>query len=71
VTRIVVVEPDGAGGMIHYAYQMCSALSAAGAEVTLITRTDYELAALPHTFQVGDERTSSISSSVSPATPRR
>jgi len=52
VTRIVVVEPDGAGGMIHYAYQMCSALSAAGAEVTLITRTDYELADLPHTFQV-------------------
>ena len=52
MTRIVVVEPDGAGGMIHYAYQMCTALAAAGADVTLITSTSYELAALPHSFRV-------------------
>ena len=36
--RIVLVETDGAGGMIHYAYQMATALAEAGAEVTLITR---------------------------------
>jgi hypothetical protein len=52
MTRIVVVEPDGAGGMIHYAYQMCTALAAGGADVTLITSTSYELAALPHSFRV-------------------
>ncbi|MFH1104582.1 MAG: glycosyltransferase family 4 protein [Actinomycetota bacterium] len=52
MTRIAVVEPDGAGGMIHYAYQMCTALAAAGADVTLITSTSYELAAFPHSFRV-------------------
>ena len=42
--RIFLVETDGAGGMIHYAFQMASALSDAGAEVTLITGRHYELA---------------------------
>jgi len=50
--RIFVVEPDGAGGMVHYAYQLCGALSAEGADVTLITGKHYELAHLPHTFAV-------------------
>jgi glycosyltransferase involved in cell wall biosynthesis len=50
--RISVVEPDGGGGMIHYAYQLCSALAAEGADVTLITSRHYELAALPHDFTV-------------------
>ena len=49
---ICVVEPIGQGGMIHYAYQMCAALSEAGASVTLITATDYELTAFPHSFKV-------------------
>jgi glycosyltransferase involved in cell wall biosynthesis len=47
-----MVEPDGAGGMIHYAYQLGTALSEAGAEVTLITSTDYELSDLPTPFAV-------------------
>ena len=50
--RIAVVEPRGAGGMIHYAYRLCAAMAADGAEVTLITSTDYELAAEPHAFTV-------------------
>ena len=50
--RIFVVEPNGSGGLIHYAYQLCSALAAQGADVTLITGTHYELADLPHTFRV-------------------
>jgi len=50
--RIAVVEPDGGGGMIHYAYQLCTALAAEGADVTLITSRHYELADLPHDFTV-------------------
>jgi glycosyltransferase involved in cell wall biosynthesis len=53
--RITIVEPLGTGGMIHYAYQLSSALSGTGADVTLLTSTDYELTALPHSFRV-DER---------------
>lgn len=50
--RIVYLEPSGKGGMIHYAFQLCRALAAAGADVTLITEKNYELAALPHPFKV-------------------
>lgn len=48
--RIAVVEPVGVGGMIHYAWQLCSAMQRAGADVTLITDTSYELDRLPHAF---------------------
>ncbi len=50
--RIFVIEPDGAGGMVHYAYQLCTALAEQGGEVTLITGRHYELASLPHNFTV-------------------
>ncbi len=50
--RIFVVEQDGAGGLVHYAYQLCHALSEAGADVTLVTGQHYELADLPHSFAV-------------------
>ncbi len=50
--RVFVVEQDGAGGLIHYAYQLCHALSEAGADVTLVTGQHYELADLPHSFAV-------------------
>lgn len=50
--RVAVVEPVGAGGMIHFAFQMSAALSAEDADVTLITATDYELESLPHSFAV-------------------
>lgn len=50
--RIVIVEPDSQGGLIHFAYQLADALATAGAEVTLITGQHYELAALPHRFRV-------------------
>lgn len=50
--RVFVVEPDGAGGMVHYAYQLCAALQESGADVTLITGRHYELAGLPHRFTV-------------------
>jgi glycosyltransferase involved in cell wall biosynthesis len=50
--RVFVVETDGAGGMIHYAYQLCTALAGRGAEVTLVTSRHYELGHLPHSFTV-------------------
>jgi glycosyltransferase involved in cell wall biosynthesis len=38
--------------MIHYAFQLCRGLAESGAEVTLITARNYELAALRHSFRV-------------------
>src|SRR5215213_11653897 len=50
--RLVLVEPNGSGGLIHYTYQLCTALADEGVNVTLVTGRDYELAHLPHNFQV-------------------
>ncbi|MGA1875733.1 MAG: glycosyltransferase family 4 protein [bacterium] len=50
--RIAVVEFTGRGGMIHYAFQLCRAMQACGAEVTLITARDFELRGLSHKFQI-------------------
>jgi len=52
VLTIAVVEPRGSGGMIHYAYQMCTALAENGARVILVTSQDYELDDYPHNFSV-------------------
>jgi len=51
--NLFVVEPMGTGGMIHYAYQLCTALAnEPDVRVTLVTTRDYELAAFPHNFTV-------------------
>lgn len=50
--RIVFLEPAGKGGMIHYAYQLCRALAQSGADVTLLTATNYELEVLDAPFRV-------------------
>jgi glycosyltransferase involved in cell wall biosynthesis len=50
--RIHVVEPDGSGGLIHYAHQLCGAMAGIGAEVTLVTGRHFELADLPRSFRV-------------------
>ena len=50
--HIMVVEPRGSGGMIHYAYQFCRALANAGAQVTLVTTHEYEMEKFPHNFTV-------------------
>lgn len=50
--RIFIVEPNGSGGMIHYAYQIATALANQGAEVTLVTAQDYELRDYPHNFKM-------------------
>jgi len=50
--KLFLVETDGAGGMIHYAFQMATALSDEGADITLITGSHYELAHLDAPFRV-------------------
>lgn len=52
--RLVLVEPNGSGGLIHYTYQLCTALAEEGVDVTLITGKEYELASLPHNFQANN-----------------
>ena len=52
--NIYVVEPRSSGGMIHYAYQLCTALANEGANVTLVTAKDYEMAGYEHNFQVAN-----------------
>ncbi len=52
--RLVLVEPNGSGGLIHYSYQLCTALAEEGVDVTLITGREYELAHLPHNFRVNN-----------------
>jgi glycosyltransferase involved in cell wall biosynthesis len=51
---LVLVEPNGSGGLIHYTYQLCTALADEGVDVTLITGKEYELGHLPHNFQVNN-----------------
>ena len=51
---LVLVEPNGSGGLIHYTYQLCTALANEGIDVTLVTGKNYELADLPHNFHVSN-----------------
>jgi glycosyltransferase involved in cell wall biosynthesis len=48
--RIAVVEPDGRGGLIHFAYEISRALAERGHRVELFTSTNYELGDMPHPF---------------------
>jgi glycosyltransferase involved in cell wall biosynthesis len=50
--RVFIVEQRGSGGMIHYAYQMCTAMAKTGADITLVTSSDYELSNYPHNFTI-------------------
>ena len=50
--HIMLVEPRGSGGMMHYAYQLCTALANQNAVVTLVTSNQYEMDSFPHNFTV-------------------
>lgn len=50
--KLVIVETDGRGGLIHFAYQLAEAFAEIGVETTLVTAEDYELADLPHRARV-------------------
>jgi len=52
--RLTIVEPNSHGGLIHYAYQLCTALAGKGLDVELITGSDYELSEYPHNFHVNN-----------------
>ena len=47
-----MVETGGWGGIAHYAWNLCAALTGAGVEVSLLTNRDWELAHLPAAFEV-------------------
>lgn len=46
--KVLIVETDARGGLIHFTYQLAESLSAAGTETTIVTGQDYELDDLPH-----------------------
>jgi glycosyltransferase involved in cell wall biosynthesis len=48
--KVAVVDPGGKGGLCHYAYNLCRALSDYGCEVHLITGAPYELEKFPRNF---------------------
>jgi glycosyltransferase involved in cell wall biosynthesis len=50
--RVAMVETGGWGGIAHYAWNLCQALTDEGAQVVLLTNARYEMAALPRAFQV-------------------
>jgi len=50
--RIFVIEPDGAGGLLHYAFQISAALAESGQEITLVTGRHYELEGVDAPFRV-------------------
>lgn len=50
--RIAVVQLANSGGLIHFSYQLCTALANEGIDVTLLTGTEYELADWAHNFNV-------------------
>jgi glycosyltransferase involved in cell wall biosynthesis len=50
--RLFIIEPNNGGGLIHYAYQLCTALSNEGMDVTLVTGANYEMTDFPHNFHV-------------------
>ena len=49
--KVVLYEPSGLGGICHYTYQLAEALSARGADITLLTTSKYELQHLPRAFR--------------------
>lgn len=50
--KIVIVEPDGQGGLFHVAFQLCRALGTLGHHVTLVTATDPEFAQTSGVFEL-------------------
>ncbi|MGB0383526.1 MAG: glycosyltransferase family 4 protein [Ardenticatenaceae bacterium] len=51
--RLFIVEMFGRGGMIHYTYQLSTALAQQGVDVTLVTAREYEMESrFPHNFAV-------------------
>lgn len=50
--KVAMVETGGWGGIAHYAWNLCAALTAVDVEVWLLTNRAWELAHLPRRFEV-------------------
>ena len=50
--KAALVETGGWGGIAHYAWNLCDALSGAGVETSLLTNREWELERLPRRFEV-------------------
>ena len=50
--KVVMVETGGWGGLAHYTWNLCSALSDTGTDVCLLTNIRYELENLPRKFRI-------------------
>jgi len=50
--KVAMVETGGWGGIGHYTFNLCAALSDAGVEVSLLTHRKWEMADRPHVFEV-------------------
>ncbi|MFQ5790937.1 MAG: glycosyltransferase family 4 protein, partial [Acidobacteriota bacterium] len=50
--RVLLIEPAGRRGMIHYAYCLANALVASGHHVILLTALEHETRDLPRAFEV-------------------
>ncbi len=48
--KIVFIEPAGQGGLAHFAYELCQALSDEGHKIKLVTSTSFELRNVPRRF---------------------
>jgi len=47
-----MIETGGWGGIAHYAWNLCAALSGTGIDVSLLTNREWELAHLPAAFEI-------------------
>ncbi len=50
--KILIVETDDCGGLLHFTFQFASSLQEAGADVTVLANRNYELAGTAHSFAV-------------------
>ncbi len=50
--RVILIEPQGEGGICHYTYCLSAALQDQGQQVVLVTAHPYELAAANHAHEV-------------------
>ena len=50
--RVLIVDPTGFGGICHYTYNLCQALSQEGLDVILVTAQVYDLIRLPRKFKL-------------------
>lgn len=50
--KVLIVEPDDCGGLLHFTFQLASSLQKAGLNVTVLANRNNELANLDHSFNV-------------------